>query len=104
MNRTTYNRMDHNRKNPYVMISRALTQDNRLTAISIGLMAIILSNRDEFILNVSHLKRVSKLTKTQFYSAWNDLQEYQYIIQKKVDGKGTWHTIINENSTPVINT
>ncbi len=101
MNQTTYNRVGHNRKNPYVMISRALTQDKRLSAISIGLMAIILSNNDDFVLNVSRLKRVSKLTKTQFYNAWNDLQEYQYIIQRKVDGKGTWHYIINENSSHV---
>jgi len=101
MNQTTYNRVDHDRKNPYVMISRALTQDKRLSAISIGLMAIILSNSDEFILNASHLKRVSKLTKTQFYKAWHELQECQYLIQKRVDGKGTWHYIINENPSPV---
>jgi len=83
------------------MISRALIQDRRLSAISIGLMAKILSNSDDFFLNVSHLKHVSKLTKTQFYRAWNELQEYQYIIQRKVDGKGTWHYIVNENSSPI---
>ncbi len=96
MNQTTYHRMQHNKEHPYVMISRSLVKDNRLSASAIGLMSIILSNRDDFILNVSHLKRVSQLTKTQFYKAWNTLQEYQYIIQK-INGTGSWHYIVNEN-------
>ena len=96
MNQTEYYRMNHNKSNPYLKISRSLVQDKRLSAIAVGLMTIILSNSDNFKLNVSYLKQVSQLTKTQFYNAWNDLQKYQYVIQKKV-GKGSWHYIINED-------
>jgi len=96
MNQTTYHRSVHNTNNPYVRISRSLIQDRRLSALAVGLMAIILSNSDNFILNVGHLKKVSQLTKTQFYKAWNALQEYQYVILKQ-SGKNTWHHIINED-------
>jgi hypothetical protein len=98
MNQTTYFRMEHDKKNPFVIISRALTQDRRLSAISIGLMTIILSNSNDFHLNVRYLKNVSRLTRTQFYKAWNELQEYQYVIQKQ-EGKNSYHYIINENPT-----
>ena len=96
MNQTAYYRLDHNKSNPYLKISRSLVQDKRLTAIAVGLMVKILSNSDNFVLNASYLKQVSQLTKTQFYKAWNDLQKYQYVIQKKV-GKGSWHYIVNED-------
>ena len=96
MNKTTYNRVKHNKDTPYLKISRALVQDPRLTAISVGLMTIILSNNDSFILNVSHLKRVCGLTRKQFYDAWNQLQQYQYIVQHR-DGQHSYQYIINEN-------
>ena len=95
MNQTIYYRSVHNKENPYLQISRALIQDDRLSAIAVGLMVIILSNNDSFVLNVGHLKKVSKLTKTQFYKAWDSLQEYQYVVQRK-SGKNSWHYIVNE--------
>lgn len=98
MNQTTYHRSHHDENNPYLRINRFLVQDTRLTAIAVGLMAIILSNNDSYVLYAGHLKKVSRLTKTQFQKAWNDLQEYQYVIQKK-SGKNSWHYIINEAPT-----
>lgn len=95
MNQTIYYRSVHNKENPYLQISRALIQDDRLSAIAVGLMVLILSNNDSFVLNVGHLKKVSKLTKTQFYKAWDSLQEYQYVLQRK-SGKNSWHYIVNE--------
>ena len=88
--------MNHNNKNPYLKISRSLVQDRSLSAIAIGLMSIILSNNDSFTIKVGYLKMVSKLTRTQFYNAWNDLQKYQYVIQKQ-SGKNSYHYIINED-------
>ena len=99
MNTTIYNRASHSKHNPYTLISNQLIKDSRLNAIAIGLMTLILSNNDTYIINVGTLKIQSGLTRTQFYNAWNLLQEYQYVIQHR-DGKSSWQYIINEDVSP----
>lgn len=96
MNTTKYHRSAHDNENPYLKISSRLITDKRLTAISVGLMCQILNNSDLYIINVAVLKSRSGLTKTQFYHAWNSLQEYQYVIQQR-KGKNSYEYIINEN-------
>lgn len=96
MNTTFFYRSTHNIVNPYLKLSSKLIKDDRLNAISIGLMCIILNNNDNYVINAVYIKKISKLTKNQFNNAWNTLQKYQYIIIKYV-GNHSWHYIINEN-------
>jgi len=97
MNTTIIHRMKHDKLNYYTKISRKLLQDKRLSVIAIGLMCMILSNNDKYIINVANLKISSKLTRKQFYDAWNKLQELQYVIQSRT-GKNTYNFIINEKA------
>ena len=93
-NQTVYYRAVHDKENTYTTISNQLIQDSRLTASEKGLMLMILSNSDKYILNRIHLERESKLTSTKFKEAWNNLKKNGYV--ERIDKKGYRIWCINE--------
>ncbi len=99
MNTTTINRSTHDPTHPYLKVSNQLLRDKRLNVSAIGLMCAILSNSDTYIINSTYIKRMSGLTRTQFYKAWDQLKSCQYIIEKQT-GKGSWDYIINKYTNP----
>lgn len=90
------NRAPKDTENLYLKISVKLLMDERLSFSAKGLMCFILNNKDTFPLSITYLKKASKLSRKQFYDAWNSLQEYKYIILHN-NGKRSWSIIVNEN-------
>lgn len=94
-NQTTYNRAKHNKKHPYDTISKKLIRDKRLNATAVGLMSIILSNSDSYIINRNDILNRSNLNSNQFKVTWKMLMDYKYIVAI-YEGNHKWSYIINE--------
>jgi hypothetical protein len=87
-NKTVYIRESCNEKHPYTIISNHLVKDNRLTATEKGLMLMILSNQNIYVLNSSYLQKESGLGKVQFNKAMKRLQELGYLLKKPLKNGG----------------
>jgi hypothetical protein len=87
-NKTVYIRESYNEEHPYTIISNYLVKDNRLTATEKGLMLMILSNKNIYVLNSSYLQKESGLGKVQFNKSMKKLQQLGYLLKKPVKNGG----------------
>ena len=78
-NKTVYIRESYNEEHPFTIISNHLVKDERLNASEKGLMLMILSNRNDYILNSSYLQKESGLGKTTFNKSMRTLQKVGYL-------------------------
>lgn len=95
MNTSTFHREGHNKMHPYSTISNIILRDTRLNITAIGLMAYILSNSDDYHINLTYIKKKCMISKKQFTVAWDQLQQYHYVIIE-YKGNHKWHYIIDE--------
>jgi hypothetical protein len=98
-NKTTFNREPHNSENTYTVISNKLVNDDRLTATAKGIMLMILSNSDNYVLNISYIQKISGVGEVHFQTNINKLKELGYLIKSRI--QGGYHWIINESPRPV---
>ena len=87
-NKTVYIRESYSEKHPFTIISHYLVKDKRLTATEKGLMLMILSNKDVYVLNSSYLQKESGLGKVQFNKSMKRLQELGYLLKKPLNNGG----------------
>lgn len=87
-NKTVYIRESYNEEHPFTIISNHLVKDERLTASEKGLMLMILSNRNYYILNSSYLQKESGLGKTVFNKSMRTLQKVGYLLKKPIQNGG----------------
>ncbi len=81
-NKTVYIRESYNDEHPYTIISNHIVKDERLTATEKGLMLMILSNDNSYVLNSSYLQKESGLGKVQFNKTMKRLQELGYLLKR----------------------
>ncbi|MGZ2368843.1 hypothetical protein ACXR6G_03560 [Ancylomarina sp. YFZ004] len=100
-NQTTYNRSTNDGKeNFYTKIDNKMIRDKRLSLNQIGMMTLILSQSNEYVINSTYLQKHTGLGKDKFFKEWKKLQEYGYIIREDIREKGRvkgTHWIVNEN-------
>lgn len=87
-NKTVYIRESYNEEHPFTIISNHLVKDERLNASEKGLMLMILSNRNDYILNSSYLQKESGLGKTTFNKSMRTLQKVGYLLKKPLQNGG----------------
>ncbi len=87
-NKTVYIRESYNEKHYFTIISNHLVKDERLTATEKGLMLMILSNSNSYILNSSYLQKESRLGKTTFNKSMKKLQSLGYLLKKPLNNGG----------------
>jgi hypothetical protein len=98
-NKTKIKRVNHDGKNPYTCITNRLIQDNQLNATEVGMMLMLLSNSDSYILNSTYFIQQTGLGNTQYNNCWKHLIELGYINKRKIQGGYEW--IINESPHPL---
>lgn len=87
-NKTVYIRESYNEEHPFTIISNHLVKDERLNAAEKGLMLMVLSNRNVYILNSSYLQKESGLGKTTFNKSMKTLQKVGYLLKKPLQNGG----------------
>lgn len=87
-NKTVYIRESYNEEHPYTIISNHLVKDERLNATEKGIMLMILSNANIYILNSTYLQKESGLGKVQFNKCMKQLQELGYLLKKPLKNGG----------------
>ena len=92
-------RVRHDKDNPYTCVTNMLVQDDRLNATEKGLMLILLSNADSYILNSTYFIQQTGLGNNRFYNCWNHLIELGYINKRQIQGACEW--VINEFPNPL---
>ena len=86
-------------KDKFTSISTNIFNDNRLSSKAMGLMGYLLSNPDNYVLNIADIQRHCKNKKTAIKSTINELIKFGYIekvndeyiiyeIPKRSDGNG----------------
>ena len=98
-NKTKISRVKHLAENPYTCITNRLIQDEHLNATEKGMMLMLLSNADSYILNSTYFIQQTGLGNTQYYNCWNHLIELGYINKRQIQGGYEW--IINESPQPL---
>jgi hypothetical protein len=87
-NKTVYIRESYNEEHPFTIISNHLVKDQRLNASEKGLMLMILSNCNDYILNSTYLQKESGLGKTTFNKSIKTLQKVGYLLKKPLQNGG----------------
>jgi hypothetical protein len=87
-NKTVYFRESYNEDHPFTIISNHLVKDERLSATEKGLMLMILSNKNIYILNSTYLQKESNLGKVHFNKSLKKLQELGYLLKKPLKNGG----------------
>lgn len=92
------------RLSPFVVVSKLLLEDERLTLEQKGLMTILLGNRDDFNQNIRYLSKELGISEGKLKRILKALKAHGYIqrIQKRDEnGKWFWSTFIYEVPPPV---
>ena len=87
------------RLSPFVVVSKLLLEDERLTLEQKGLMTILLGNRDDFNQNIRYLSKELGISEGKLKRILKGLKAYGYVkrIQKRIEeGKWSWSTHIYE--------
>lgn len=66
----------------FTSISNALINDRRLSSKAIGLMGYLLSNNDDYKLNIRDIERHSKDKRTAIKNTINELIKFGYIVKE----------------------
>lgn len=88
------------RKHPYVVVSKAIVEDERLTPEDIGIMTVLLSNKDNWNQNVVALKVRLKISEKRLRKRLAHLKSLGYVQRNKhkaLDGTWIWETIVIED-------
>ncbi len=87
-NTTVYIRESHNEEYPFTVVSNHLVNDDRLNVTDKGIMLMILSNSDSYVLNVTYLQKESGIGKVLFNKSMKKLQELGYLLKKPIRNGG----------------
>lgn len=87
-NQTIYIRESYNEEHPFTIISNHIVNDENLSAIEKGIMLMILSNSNDYVLNSTYLQKQSGLGKVTFNKALRKLKNIGYLIKKPLKNGG----------------
>jgi hypothetical protein len=87
-NKTVYIRESYNEEHPFTIISNHLVKDERLNATEKGIMLMIFSNANIYVLNSTYLQKESGIGKVQFNNCMKHLQELGYLVKKPLKNGG----------------
>lgn len=87
-NKTVYIRESYNEEHPFTIISNHLVKDENLNATEKGIMLMILSNANIYVLNSTYLQKESGIGKVQFNKCMKHLQELGYLLKKPLKNGG----------------
>ena len=98
-NKTTYNRSDHNKNNPYTIISNKILEDKNLDYMGRLIMLTLLSHPDNWVINKERELRIIGCPHKKFNDAWKQLERLHYITRKRILNGTFW--VVNENPNVV---
>lgn len=82
-------RCEHDKDNPYVMISNKIALDSRISDKARGLLLRMLVNKDDWEFYIDKLSRDCQDRKTSVTSSLKELEKFNYIkIEKDRDERG----------------
>lgn len=81
-------RCAHDKENPYLMLSVAVTRDTRLSVEDLGFLTILLDHPNNFKFNVPYLVKRCNLSKEKTRKLLNKLIEFGYVIANQVRTQG----------------
>lgn len=87
------------RKHPYVMISKTVINDKNLSPEEIGIMAVLLSNKNEWNQQVDALRIKLGISTDKLKKRLKHLKALGYVERNKKkakDGTWIWETIVIE--------
>lgn len=96
-NETIYCRARHDNKNKYKKISMKLLNDKRLTVLDKGVLISLLSNADNYIINITNEQKTSGIGYDLYSRAIKNLIRHGFLIMERKKGRVIW-TIIEEGS------
>jgi hypothetical protein len=97
-------RVVHDKENPYVQISRAVLEDERLSWEARGVLAYLLAKPDNWTIQTEDLKRKGKCGKARILSILAELQEVGYLERNRFQNEsGLWRWERHIYESPELN-
>lgn len=80
----TIRRGKHNKENPYVIISKSMLRDKKLSLRSKGFLCYLLSHKDDWVTHPRHIAEAVGVGKDMVYRILNELIELGYATRSKI--------------------
>ena len=92
-------RRAHDKQNPYVMISRALCEDETLSLEARGLMCYLLAKPPAWQVRMADLRRTARVGRDQMQRIVKELESAGYIVRTCIhgsNGRWQWESVVYE--------